>query len=236
MAGKIAICCRSHDGDATDPLKLIRPVASHSYGSKVFPANNFWHERGNDRIFFGSKFEKTKNFPVEGCKIQKNPARKLEKCRHDPQDLVATVVNHKVWPWTWIRNRVLFFGCDIFRAGKFWEQMNFNWVGGRTMFSLAEFPVPCSPPLRQPCPQVGRGRMRFRRNYLHARTSTSLSFPVQVIRHHRNRGMPTRWGRSPQERLLLESHRRSCPLQINFSDVKLKNAHSGLRTADLSLR
>jgi len=54
--GKTAFWCRSHDGDAADSGKPIRPIVSRPCVPKIFPAKFFWFEKWYGRIFFAAKF------------------------------------------------------------------------------------------------------------------------------------------------------------------------------------
>jgi hypothetical protein len=71
------------------PENPIRPIASRPYGLKFLSGKNLRSESWYVRIFlprkffreifFGSKVEKSENFPVESKKKKKKLARKLEK-------------------------------------------------------------------------------------------------------------------------------------------------------------
>jgi hypothetical protein len=92
------------------------------------------------------------------------------------------------------------------------------------------------PPLAPPAPRGGRGTMRCSRYYLY--TEKHLCTPV--IPQHRNLGMPSGGGggmpEPPRASHRQVSHRRSPSIQINFSDVKLKNAHIRPQADDLPVR
>lgn len=132
-SGKTSLWCRSHDGRAVHLRKNSDRSSPARTVQKFFRPKFFWFECLYGRIFYGSKFKKSKKNPDES---PNGP---------DFSGLKSKLPEN--------------FGTHRFS------------LGGRPdyLHTCRVFRI-MQPPLRQPCSQRERGRMRCCRYYLQSRS------------------------------------------------------------------